>query len=96
MVAGPRKERRAGNATKAWKRPIETSSTITWEHKHHLCQDFIHQQQHQGYLLHLEECADESEVLIGKDDHTQEGGESSVKDMGASPEMSIVLISRLP
>ena len=45
---------------------------------------------------HLEECADESEVLIGKDDHTQEGGESSVKDMGAGPEMSIVLISRLP
>ena len=40
--------------------------------------------------MHLEECADESEVLISKDDHTQEGGESSVEDMGASPEMHCI------
>ena len=24
-------ERRAGSATREWKRPVETSSTITWE-----------------------------------------------------------------
>ena len=83
MVEGPRKERRAGSATRAWNRPIETSSTITWQ-QCHLLQDCMKD------ILgreHLEECADGHEVLIGKDDHTEEGGESSVKDMGACPEM---------
>ena len=31
MVEGPRKERRAGSATRAWNKPSDTSSTITWE-----------------------------------------------------------------
>ena len=31
LVGGPMSERRAGSATREWKRPIETSSTITWE-----------------------------------------------------------------
>ena len=31
MVEGPRKERRAGSATRAWNKPSDTSSTITLE-----------------------------------------------------------------
>ena len=35
---------------------------------------------------HLEECADGHEVLMGKDDHAEEGGESTMKDVRSGPE----------
>ena len=82
MVGGPRKERRVGRATRAWNRPSETSSTITWQ-QGHICQGCM---KDISGREHLEECADGHEVLIGKDDHAEEGGESTVKDVRSGPE----------
>ena len=93
MVEGPRKDRRAGKATRAWKRPSETSSTITWQQDVSINIILLTNDNMKRLLFcreHLEECADESDVLIGKDNHTQEGGESSMKDMGTCPEMHCI------
>ena len=49
-----------GSATRAWKRPVETSSTINWEDRS-LSSSAEHH--------HLEEGAEIGEVGVGKDDH---------------------------
>ena len=63
-------------ATRAWKRPRETSSAITYE-------KMFWNNCFQGNCRgdYLEKGAYGLDVLVGEDDHTKESGESTVKDV---------------
>ena len=77
LAGGPRTTRRVGKATRAWKRPVETSSTINWESRSSLSTSAKHH--------HLEEGEEVGKVGVGKDDHCQEGGEATMEDMRTRP-----------
>ena len=78
LGGGPRSERRAGRATRAWKRPVATSSTINCDTRSSFSSSFKHR--------HLEERDKEGEVSVGEDDYCQEGGEAAMEDVGTRPE----------
>ena len=77
LAGGPRTTRRTGRATRAWKRPVKTSSTINWESRSSLSTSAKHH--------HLEEGEKVGKVGVGKDHHCQEGGEATMEDMRTRP-----------